>query len=373
MKGKHPSLREAASAFVPYIPGRGVEEIKREHGIGDAVKLSSNENLWGSSPYARFEVEKELENMHIYPSPVAGRLRKVLAEKDLTDTENIIIGNGTDEIIEILAKTFLEPSDALLCAENSFMRYRMAAMLMGSECIQVPREDFKVSAGEICRKVDKSTKLIFIDNPSNPSGTYIKPGSIEQIIGHMEKINSRALLVVDEAYYEYARQEDGYESALKYVRKGKQVMVLRTFSKAYGLAGLRVGYGVAPEPVISSLMRVKPPFNVNCLAQAAAVGALKDSRFISETVKQTLREKEFLYGEFEKLGLEFVFSAANFILVKVGQKDAGPVSSHLEKRGVIVRPLKGYLYPDYLRITVGKRPHNIRLLKALGEYLGNMD
>ncbi len=368
---KLPTLRKGIDKLSPYTAGKGIDEIKKKYNLNDAVKLASNENLWGTSEAARLAIERELENINIYPDPGAKTLVDALAEKHSVKPENIITGNGTDEIIELAAKAFLDPGDRLITSAGSFVRYKMAAMLMGCSYSESPRKEHRISVGDLCAEIDSSTKLIFIDNPSNPPGTYITGEEIETIIDHLKGSGTDALIIIDEAYYEYAEGEAGYESALSYLNSGAPVMVLRTFSKAYGLAGLRIGFGISSPEVISALARTKPPFNTNRLAQVAAVAALTDTGFISKTVTETKKEKEFLYGEFKKLGFETVPSAANFILAKVGEEYADDMCASLEKTGVIVRPLAGYYYPGYLRFTVGKRPHNVRLIKSIREYFSS--
>ncbi len=366
-----PALRKGIDKLSPYTAGKGIEEIRKKYNLEEALKLASNENLWGTSEAARLAIERELDKINIYPDPGAKTLTEALAEKHSVNPENIINGNGTDEIIELAAKAFLDRGDSVVTASGSFVRYKMAAMLMGCNCAEAPRKDHRISVDALCAEMDSSTKLIFIDNPSNPQGTYITGEEIEKIINNIKNTGINALLVIDEAYYEYAESEPGYKSALNYLNSGIPIMVLRTFSKAYGLAGLRIGYGISSPEIISALGRVKPPFNTNRLAQAAATAALTDTAFIRKTVEETKKEKEFLYAEFKKLGFESVPSAANFILTKVGEEYAEEICAFLEKKGIIVRPLAGYYYPGYLRFTIGTRPHNVKLLKAVKDYFAS--
>ncbi|MGM0568293.1 MAG: histidinol-phosphate transaminase [Elusimicrobiota bacterium] len=368
MTDTFPEARKEIKNMIPYKAGRGPDDIRKEYNLSRALKLSSNENVWGPSKNVFSAIEKEMQKMHMYPDPDSSRLTSVLADKHNVGRENIITGNGSDEIIELLAKAYLSPKDTLLSSAGSFIRYKAAANLMGARFIEAARENFTVSVNNLRLKTDQSVKLIFIDNPSNPSGTYINARKLNELLNFIEKRKKKTLLVIDEAYYEYAKKESDYESALKYINKEAPVMILRTFSKAYGLAGLRIGYAVAPARIINVLKKIKPPFNTNRLAQAGALAALADENHLNHITEKTAEEKNFLYKELDKSGFNYVPSAANFVLMEVGKEHAESLCIHLEKRGIIVRPLSAYFYPGHLRFTIGKREHNIKLIKGIKDY-----
>jgi histidinol-phosphate aminotransferase len=371
MKGLPPQPRAAVSKFRPYVAGTSIEEVKAKYGLTDIVKLASNENLWGTSPAAVKEARKELENLYLYPVPDSPELKKKISKKYNISEDCIITGNGTDELIELIALTFISSEDNIVVSENSFIRYKMAAELMGAPVKEVPQKNFVIDPEGMLKQIDISTKVVYIDNPCNPTGTYISAAQMDYFIGEVEKMDSPPLLVFDEAYYGYAHAPD-YVSALVYSQKKIPMIVLRTFSKIYGLAGLRIGYGMSSAAVMELINRVRPPFNTNRIAQAAAAGALDDNDFLENISRMILEEKKYFYAEMKKLGLNYIPSETNFVMVEIGKDKVGPFCGHLLKKGMILRPLAGYKLDDFVRITIGKREHNERLVRELSGFLGKV-
>ncbi|MFC2060921.1 histidinol-phosphate transaminase [Elusimicrobiota bacterium] len=362
------SPRKAIKKFSPYVPGKSIEEVKEEYGLKEVIKLASNENLWGTSSRAIERIKKELDRLYLYPQSEPVLLKRALSKKFNISADSFIAGNGTDEIIELIAKTFLSEKDKMLISKNSFIRYKMGGILMGAKVVEVPQNKLRIDLEKIFKKIDNETKLIFIDNPCNPTGTFVSESEIKEFISKIEKLEIPPLVVFDEAYYEYA-DSNSYDSAVKLLDRNVPLMVLRTFSKIYGLAGLRIGYGISSPGIISLIDRIRPPFNTNRLAQAAALGALEDYEFIAKINSRISEEKEYLYGELKELDLEYVESQTNFILVKFGKEIVESLCEHLLKNGIILRPLKGYSLDDYIRITVGKGQQNEKLISCIREFL----
>jgi histidinol-phosphate aminotransferase len=363
-----PEPRENIKTFAPYVPGMSIDEVKKKYNLEDIVKLASNENLWGTSAQALKKIEEELGNLHLYPNSEPAELKKCIADRNSLPMEMIIAGNGTDELIELIAKTFLKKEDNIVISKNSFVRYKMAGVLMEAQAIEIEQDNLKIDLSKIYKQINSKTKIIYIDNPCNPTGTYIPREEVDSFLEKVSSMDKPPLIVFDEAYFEYVT-DSSYCSALEYIDKDIPLMVLRTFSKIYGLAGLRVGYGIAKSEIISYINRIRPPFNVNRLAQAAAVGSYQDTDFIKRVAAEVKEEKEYLYKELERIGLEYVPSQTNFILVHMGSGTVSSLCEYLLKNGIILRPLAGYSLDEYIRITVGKREHNIKLIKALENFL----
>ncbi len=362
---RYPEPRKEVASFTPYVPGRSAEE---RSGVSQKpIKLASNESLWGPPRRAVEEARKALESLHIYPQPDPVILKEKIAERIGVKRENIILGNGADELIELVCKAYLSPSCSMAVSENSFIRYKMGGMLMGAEVLEVPEDGFRISPEKLFGTVKDNTKVVFIDNPRNPAGTFLTRNELEGFIENFSGLDTPPLVVVDEAYYEYASGE-GYSTAAGFAGSGVPVMVLRTFSKAYGLAGLRIGYGVAHTGIIEILERIRPPFNTNRVAQAAAMGALEEEGFAARVARETAREKERLYETLGSMGVEYVRSRTNFILMKV-PLEPEDFCARMLCRGVIIRPLAGYSLKGYVRVTVGKKEHNSVFAEALKEIL----
>ncbi|MFW6134742.1 MAG: histidinol-phosphate transaminase [Elusimicrobiota bacterium] len=363
-----PQPRKEIKNLSPYTPGKSIEQVKNELNLNEIIKLASNENIWGASPKAIDNIKKELNKIYLYPQSEPIELKNKLSEKLKVSNNEIIFGNGTDEIIELIAKTYLSNEDNIVISENSFVRYKMAGILMGSEIIEVPQKDLKIDIENILSNINEKTKAVFIDNPCNPTGTFNTKSQMEDFLVEIEKAPHRPIIVIDEAYYEYTTSEE-YTTALKFRDLKTPLIILRTFSKIYGLAGLRIGYGISNKEIISNINRIRPPFNTNRLAQAAAAGAIDDDEFIQNSAGNTKIEKEYLYNEFKKLNIDYIPSQTNFILVKLGKENVNNIVDFLLKTGIILRPLKGYNLDDYIRITVGRRKHNKKLINSIKEIL----
>lgn len=358
---------EWISSVPVYEPGKPLEEVARELGfddIADIIKVASNENELGPSPRAIEAMKAAAADMHRYPDGGAYYLKEKLAEKLGVQPENLLFGNGSNELIEFLGHVFLGPGANLVMSEGAFVVYRLVAALFNSEAIAVPMKNFTHDLDAMLAAVTPETRMVIICNPNNPTGTAVSP---EQIDVFLDKLPDHVLAVFDEAYFELM-PDDQKPDLIEKIKAGREnLIVLRTFSKAYGLAGLRIGYAVGHENLIKALNHVRQPFNVNAMAQAAAFAALDDEEHITRTRDINFQGLEFFVQEFPKIGngLEFVPSFANFILVKTGR--GREVFAELQKRKVIVRPMNGYGLPDWIRITVGTPEQNARVISALRE------
>lgn len=349
-----------------YEPGRPIEEVARELGfadVDDVIKLASNENALGPSPLAIKAVRKAARRMHLYPDGGAYYLRHALARKLQVQPEQLLIGAGSNEIIELLGHVFLNQSANIVMADRAFVVYKLVAAAARAEAILVPMRNFTHDLAAMQAAITSATRLVFIGNPNNPTGTMVDGKAIGRFLQHLPE---QVIAVLDEAYVELlppAQQPD----VLPHVRAGRKVVILRTFSKTYGLAGLRVGYAIAPAECIQLLHRVRQPFNVNALALVAAEAALDDDLHVARTRGMVSRGLRYLGAEFERMGLPYVPSSANFILVEVG---AGRrVFEALEREGVIVRPMDSYGLSHHVRITVGTPGENRRVIGALKKVL----
>ncbi|MDI6869192.1 MAG: histidinol-phosphate transaminase [Coprothermobacterota bacterium] len=352
----------------PYIPGKPIKEVERELGLTDIVKLASNENPLGPSPKAIEAVKGALDSVNFYPDGQSYELRQALARYLNVDPDWIIVGNGADGVILETCMAYLDESSEVVVSEHSFPMYDIFASAMRAKVVKVPTKDYGLDLKAMRQAITKRTAIVFVCNPNNPTGTLLRRREVEEF---MESFPDDVLVVFDEAYYEFACGED-FPDTIKYLRQGrKNVLILRTFSKAYGIAGLRLGYGIGPKEVIETLNRIKEPFAVNLLAQVAGIKALEDQDFVRRTVQLVNEEKQYLYREFSRLGLPYVESYTNFVLLEVGE-GAKEVMNRLLHKGVIVRPCGGYSLPRHLRITVGTREQNERLIKALEEVLGEV-
>jgi len=368
-----PGPRKALENFSSYVPGKSMEETRKILGLKEIIKLASNENLWGSSPLVKKAVKKEINKVYLYPESVPSNLKKLISEDTGVSEESLIFGNGTDELIELIAKVYLTQDDEILVSENSFVRYKMAAHLMGSGVKEIPQKEFKIDIKNISENITEKTKIIFIDNPCNPTGTIITFSEIrETLINKLKNMRRAPLVVIDEAYYEYVDSPD-YSSAVKFYNENVPLLILRTFSKIHGLAGLRMGYGISHPDIISALNTIRPPFNTNRLAHSAAEAALSDKAFVRRVKKETAKQKELIYRELDKAGLFYIPSEANFILIKIGSENVKPLCDFLLGKGIIIRPLAGYNLDDFIRVTVGKEKHNMKFLSALTEWRNKND
>ncbi len=364
----------------PYEPGKPIKELQREYGIRHVIKLASNENPLGPSGKAIRAMRKAIREVHLYPEGNCYYLLTRLSKELDMDPAHLIFGNGSNEIIELLARGFLSEGDEVISSEMTFLVYPILSQVCGATFKAVPMKDHRYDLEGILRAISPKTKLIFIANPNNPTGTYV---TAEEVEAFLSKVPDHVVVCFDEAYVDFVDAED-FPKMLTYVKADRpvntgepraalqegrpNVVVLRTFSKAYGLAGLRIGYGAASKEMVQYLHKVRQPFNVNSVAQAAVVAALDDTFFLWRTKWLVVRGRKFFYRELKKLGLEYLPSQANFILINM-KTDGQEVYQYLLRQGMIVRPMTSYKLPDWIRITIGRRGQNVQLVKLLKSYL----
>jgi len=351
--------------IAPYEPGKPVEELERELGIIDAIKLASNENPLPPSPRVQAAIVGALGTLNRYPDGSGFYLRQALAKKHGFSSDQIVLGNGSNDLIELIVRAFLRPGEEAIVPHPSFVVYPMIVQAVGGIRVMVMLRDYKLDLEAMARALTPMTKIVFIANPNNPTATIV---TVDEVEAFMARVPDRTIVVFDEAYVEFALGPD-FPDTLEYVRQGRKVVVLRTFSKATSLAGLRVGYAVADADAIALLNRIRQPFNVNSLAQAGALAALDDETHVTECVRMIEAGRHYLYEEFNALGLRYAPSRANFILVDVG-RSAADIYQRLLHQGVIVRPMTSFGMESALRVTVGTPDENRRLVKALRTALG---
>jgi histidinol-phosphate aminotransferase len=345
-----------------YEPGRPIEEVAREMGFKNAdeiFKLASNENALGPSPLAMKAMKATAGQMHRYPDGSAYYVKQALAKKLKISPDMILPVNGSNEAIELLSHVFLGQGKGIVMADRAFVVYALIAAMFRAKVVSVPMKNFTHDLDAMLKAIRKDTKIVFVANPNNPTSTMVDE---DQIARFMKKVPDHVVVCFDEAYIELlpkSRQPD----TLKYVKEGRKVVLMRTFSKTYGLAGLRIGYAIAPVECIELMERVRQPFNVNAMAMAAAIAALKDDAYVERTRKMIHDGLSYFEREFDRMGLPFVPAVANFVLVEVG--NGRKVFEKMMKKGIIVRPMDGYGLPDHVRITVGTRMENERCVKAL--------
>jgi histidinol-phosphate aminotransferase len=343
----------------PYPPGKPIEEVERELGH-QAIKLASNENPLGPSPLALEAVRRCLQRASFYPDGGGYYLRRKLAKLHQTSMSQVILGAGSTELIELAAKSCVAPGDEVVISESSFYIYETATLSMGGRLVKVPMRDLTCDLEAMARAVTPRTKIVYLANPNNPTGTLFRADEFERFLG---TVPARTLVVLDEAYCDYVDTPD-YSRSLSEVKAGKNVLVLRTFSKVHGLAGLRIGYAVGCEELIEVLNRVRSPFNASSVAQAAALAALDDDEHVARSIESNRREMKFLMRELTALGVGYTPSEANFLLIDTG-RDCDDDFMRLLHEGVIVRPMKLYGFPTRLRVTVGTHEDNVTFLEAL--------
>ena len=351
--------------LVAYQPGKPIEETARELGMdsADIVKLASNENSLGPSPKAVEAMVKTAAGVHIYPDGASFNLRSKIAARFGVEFNQTVVGSGSSELIELLCHACLHEGIELIAAKHSFSMYPIMCKLFGAKYVEAPiKPDFSSDLQAILAAITPQTRLVFITNPANPLGTVVTQAEMDSF---MEQVPEHVIVAFDEAYIDFA---DDKPDTLKYVKQGKNVILLRTFSKAYGLAGLRAGYGVTIPEIADLLNKARTPFNMNLMSQAAAAAALDDEEHLAKSVDMVNRGKEQYYSAFKSWGIEYVPSQANFILVKTGQ--GRKVFNDALAKGVILRHMDGYGLPEYVRITVGTERENARCLEVLAELLG---
>lgn len=352
--------RDVLNDISPYVPGKPISDVQRELGLTEVIKLASNENPYGCSKNVEKVLKNFLSDIALYPDGNATVLREKLAEKHGLKPEQFIFGAGSNEIITFIAQVFLNPGDESIYADPSFTWYETAVKMSGATGVTIPLKDYVHDLEAMKNAITDKTKVIWICNPNNPTGTIV---TTQQLDDFLRSVPGHIVVVLDEAYYEYAKGEN-YPETVPLLEKYPNLIILRTFSKAYGLASLRVGYGMASGEIISYLNRIRPPFNVNTLAQMAAVAALDDQDFVQNTVNETKKGLNFLYNAFDGLNLRYVRSYTNFIWVetKLSSKE---LFEKLLRKGVIIRPFMG----NWVRITVGTHEENNKLISALKEVL----
>jgi histidinol-phosphate aminotransferase len=348
---------------MPYVAGKPIEETKRQLGLKEVIKLASNENPLGPSPRALGAIKKALPGINRYPDSNGFYLKKKLAKLLNVEPSWITLGNGSDELIDTIIKTFVEEDENIITSDVTFLEYEIIARVNNRKVITVPLKYFKYDLEAIKRNCDKKTKLIFIANPNNPTGTYVTKYELEDF---MMGLPQEVILVLDEAYDLFVDVDD-FPSSTGWAAN-RNCIVLKTFSKAYGLAGLRIGYAIAKPELISYMERARQPFNVNALAQVAAVAALDDKNFLRKTRQVILEGKKYLEEALQKLGVAYVPTVSNFILIDVA-KDGVGVFKDMLKYGVIVRDMKQYGLKNFIRVTIGTRKENERFIKVLRKVL----
>ena len=344
----------------PYQGGKPIEEVQRELGITDIIKLASNENPLGPSPLAVQAIAGSAAQVHLYPDGNAYYLKRDLAQYLRVSPEHLILGNGSNDVLQLVAEAYVAPGDEVIYAAGAFVVYSLVTKLCSATAVVVPMVDDTHDLSAMAAAITDKTKVIFIANPNNPTGTMV---TADETAAFMEQVPADVLIVFDEAYYEYVARSD-YPQTLPYVLEGRNFIITRTFSKIYGLAGLRVGYGIAPPQLVEMLNRVRQPFNCSLVGQAAARAALKDTAHVTESQKSNAAGKAFLYKAFDDMGLRYVGTEGNFIMLHVEQSGTD-VADALLKQGIIVRPIAGYGYPNAVRVTIGTQQENERLITAL--------
>jgi histidinol-phosphate aminotransferase len=356
--------RKGILKITSYVPGKSIEEVQKEFGAKKWVKLASNENLLGPSPKAIAAIRKELPNIYLYPEGPCTILRKALAEKFALPEGRVVISNGADNLILLIASAFINEGDEAIMADPTFSVYTNVTQVMGGRPVKVKLKDFAHDLDAMLKKVNRKTKLVFICNPNNPTGTTVP---LESFNSFLSRLPERVIVVLDEAYGDFV-EDAFYPNGLDYVREEKQVIVLRTFSKVYGLAGLRIGFALGREDVVDCLYQVRDPFPVHRLGQVAAVAALKDEDHAIRSIQLVYEGKRYLYRELDRMGISYVPSQANFIFLDF-ERDSEQVFQGLLKEGIIIRPGKMWGYPTFARVTIGRMEDNRRFIQALKKIL----
>lgn len=364
MKDGSKFARPGIMDLSPYVAGKPAEEVQAEYGLAEIVKLASNENSLGVSPKAAAVVAAEVEKCFAYPEGSSPNVRKALAKHWNVSADQIFVTCGGDQIITLFAQAFVGPGDEVIVGAPSFHTYNSSTVVMGGKVVKVPLQDGVYDLDAILAAITPKTKLIYFCNPNNPTGTIVGK---QKVADFMSKVPDHCIVIFDEAYYEFVCDPD-YGDGIEYIKKGANVIVLRTFSKVYGLAGMRIGYGIFAEHLVPVMGRIIPPFPVNRMAQVAAEAALQDTEFLEKTRKNNNDGRDYLNGEFDKLGLHYYPSHGNFIFVDLGMP-AIEANEQLLRRGVIIRPGNGWGFPNHIRVTIGLPAENRKFIEALTEVL----
>lgn len=347
-----------------YTPGKPIAEVERELGIEKIIKLASNENPFGCSPKVVTAIKDNLSSINRYPDGNCFYLKKSLSDFLKINQNRLIFGNGSDELLDVIIKAFVNPNEEIITADVAFLEYKICSLVNRRKFITTKLDNFKFDLTAILKKVTKKTKLIFIANPNNPTGTYVNKKEVEDFL---KKLPKNVVVVFDEAYLEFVDKDD-FPDTLEYLKVNPNIIILRTFSKIYGLAGLRVGFGIASPEFVSVFNCIRQPFNINSLAQVAAIAAISDQDFVKNTAFQNISGKKYLYDELEKLNIEYIPSVTNFILFKV--KGSGiELCKKLLYKGVIVRDMEQYNLKNFVRVTIGTKEENALFIERLREIL----
>ncbi len=359
---------EGVRSLKPYQPGKPIDELARELGLNesDIVKLASNENPMGPSPAALDAIRREAAELHRYPDGAGFVLKKTLSDKLNVRSEQITLGNGSSDILDFIVRVFVNDGDNVVVSQHAFAIYGLVARTVGADCIAVPAKDFGHDLEAMLGAINERTRIVFVTNPNNPTGTW---NHRDELIEFLNKVPENVIVLLDEAYFEYVHEDD-YPNGIELLDQYPNLVVTRTFSKAYGLASLRVGYGVSSPELADLMNRVRPPFNVDSFALAAANAAILDEEYVLESIALNDCGMSYLTSAFDDLGLSYIPSVGNFISFRVpGGVDAMEVYSGLLKQGVIVRPVANYEMPEYLRVSIGTESENETFIRALQKVL----
>lgn len=357
-------VRDAILGLKAYQAGKPIDEVKRELGLDDIIKMASNENPLGCSP----EVQKVIANLaggvNLYPDASNYELKKALSEHMGVSTDRIFCGTGSDLLIRVICSLFVNPGDETIMPEVSFQRYEDSTQLMGGKIVKIPMKNHGIDIEKTIKAVNEKTRIVWLCTPNNPTGPVL---TSEELFSALNRIPGNVVIVVDEAYREYVT-DNRYPDTIPLLDKYENMIILRTFSKAYGLAGLRLGYGIASQEITQYMNTIIGPFDANIIAQAAAIAALRDKDFLRRVIEENTKGKHYFYNEFDRMGLEYIITEANFIMVNLGTDDKSAFRELL-RRGIITRP--GHLFGmnEWLRVSIGTMPQNMRFISELEKVL----
>ncbi|KAB3533588.1 histidinol-phosphate transaminase [Alkaliphilus pronyensis] len=354
-------FRPEIKDLVPYKPGKPIKDVKREYGLTEVIKLASNENPLGSSPKAKEAIIKCAEELNLYPDGNTTDLKEALAKALGIKPSQILPSSGSDEMVDQISKTFINSGDEVVMADVTFPRYLSTAIMMGGTPVVVPLKDFTYDIDAMEKAITDKTKLVWLCNPNNPTGTMFTE---KKLLDFLDKVPKDVVVVYDEAYNEYVTRDDYPKNSLPLLDKYPNIIIMRTFSKIYGLAALRVGYTIAAEEIIENINKIRGPFNVNTAAQMAAIAALEDQAFVKESYRVNKEGKEFLYATFDEMGIWYAPSETNHIFIDA-KKDCQEVFVELQKRGMIIRPI----FKTYIRVSIGTMDQNKKFIELLKEVL----
>ncbi len=365
MKDMQRFIRRGNTEIEHYVPGKSIEEVQAELGLSEIAKMASNENPLGPSPKAVEAMEKELKNVNLYPDAPCTLLIREMSERLSIDQDMITFSNGADNCIRLIGSAFINEGDEILMADPTFFVYTTAARIMGGRPVYISLKKHVHDLKAMQKRIGPRTKLVFVCNPNNPTGSIVRKDELDDFVSELPE---NAVLVLDEAYNDFVSDE-GYPDGLDYIKKGHNVISLRTFSKLYGIAGLRIGYALGQRDFIAALNRVREPFPVSRVAQAAALGALKDEEFREKVLKNNEQGKTYLCEEFEKMALPYVPSYTNFVFVDL-KRDSEGISQSLLRKGIVIRPGCLWKCPSFIRVTIGTTEENKKFINALRECIG---